>query len=176
MIPSALILRFLPYLAAVGLMIGALMWHSSKVNSFGEAKFKGGEHATQEKWDKSTAEAVSAQLAANQDNQSRINNLEVERNENLNYIDKLDADNRALVKRLRLPKTACPSILPAVAATGGSQDTAAASGDIQSAISSGEEEALNDFDATYRSEAYRCDKLIEDVRPVLRWAEFLESK
>lgn len=166
MIFPEVFLKLAPYLAAIGLAFGGYFYvhHSGFVE---------GQHAIQAKWDKATAEQTQAHMQATLANQKIITNLEVTRNENIAYIAKLNADNTALDKRLHLPHTACPRILPPVAATGGSQDSSAASGVVQPDVSTSAEEAVNEFDATYRAESLRCDKLIEDVRPVLKWANTL---
>ena len=166
-----ILLRLAPYIIALVLAGGGLWWHSSKVDSFGEAQFKGGQDATQAEWDKAKAEATRKELAENKANAETIRQLGVEKIENLAKIDKLNAVS-AKYDRLRLHPPACPTRLPSNPpdTPSGSVNTTPPTGDVHPTVPASAEEALNGFDATCRAIALKCDNLIEDVRPVLKWA------
>ena len=169
-----ILLRLAPYIIALVLAGGGLWWHSSKVDSFGEVKFKGGQDEKQAEWDKAKAEATRAELIANKANAETIRQLGVEKIENLAKIDKLNAVS-AKYERLRLHPPTCPTRLPNPTAptpdtSGGSVNTTPTSGDIHTSVPTGEEEALRGFDEEYRAATLSCDKLVETTRVVLRWA------
>lgn len=164
--PIALLLKALPYFAAIGLAFGAYFYvhHDGYVQ---------GETHVQAEWDKAKAASVKAALDASIENQRRITELEGKKNDNLTEIDRLRANNHALW--LRLPKTPCPGGLPSTDTTSGSESTVTSGGVVHSDVPSVEESALNAFDRAYSDEAYRADKLIEQCRVVVNWAKAQEK-
>lgn len=128
--------------------------------------YKAGANTVQQRWDADRAMLAEAKLAAVEQNQKAITNLQVIKNENLAQIDKLSRDNHALW--LRLPKQVCGS---ASTASGGA-DTTPSDGELRE----DPEIALNHFAAGLADEAARADKIVEQCRVVMEWAKSSEMK
>lgn len=115
-----------------------------------------GADRVQRKWDEDVATQTAVLLKQTQEAADKLRKLEETKNANIAEIDRLRANNHALW--LRLPKTPCRG-------SGQTrQDTIAGSGELPEGTSSGAEQALNEFDATYRDEADRSDRIVESCR------------
>lgn len=134
-----------------GILLAALV-----AGAFATGWWKGGD-AVQRKWDADTARMVAEQLAKNQADAAKLKKLEEMKNANLEYVSNLYF-NLGKSKRLRLPQAACGGSNPP------STDSPSGEELVPAGISGGAEQALNDFDLTYRNAAYRADTLTENCR------------
>lgn len=125
---NPLFLKLLPYLAAIGIAGGALWWHSSKVESFGEVKFKGGQDEIQAKWDKAKAEQMAAHLQKIVANEKVIKQYEGEKHADTETINGLLGDVAAY--RVRLHKATRSGSVSNSPPTSGSPLQACTSGDV----------------------------------------------
>lgn len=110
-------------------------------------------------WDADTAKNVKAQADKTLADAAKLNELEETKNANLAEISRVYYD-LGKSERLHLPKAPC---LPTSPNPPG-EDTVAASGVVPSTVSSRAEEALAGFDRSYRDEANRADRTVEDCR------------
>jgi len=138
---SPLILKALPYIAVASLAAGV----------FYKVWDMGGDHV-QAKCDKAKAEQVAKNLA----DQAKLIKLEETKNENLDYVSNLYF-GLGKSHRLRLPKAPC---------TGSQTSGDSPTGErlIPDGVSGSAEQAVNDFDITYRNAALRSDQIVEGCR------------
>lgn len=125
-----------------------------------------GKSVVQQEWDVDIAVQTLETLRITQENQKKITNLEVTKNENLNTIKNLHSDINDLRKRLRVPKPACPSQTDS---TGGSiyeSPTAGHSTDTT-------QEAFDRFTEGLGFDAVEYDRVMENCRIVMNWAASL---
>lgn len=164
-----LLLKLLPYLAAIGLAIGGYFYvhHDGVVE---------GRDEIQAKWDKAEAEQVAADLQEVVANEKLKQQLKDTENVNTIEINQLRANNHALW--LRLPKTPCNT---AVAAT--IPNSVAASGIVPAKTETGQDEtdgsvAQRGFDEYERGrsdEAYRADSIVEGCRVLNDWSQKIKT-
>lgn len=151
---NPLLLRYLPHLIAIGAILGGLY----AIHHHG---FNKGEHYVQSKWDKERTSNLEAQAKRNAEDSAKLHELETAKNENLATIDRLTRSNRNL-KRLRISQSYCPSKADPDNPAGGGKFHEELHGGAGEVV----ENAVNEFDLTYRAEAERADKLIEGCRVI----------
>lgn len=128
-------------LLAIASVYGLGMYHGGKIQ--------------QHKQDAEKIDSLTAQLEKNQSDNAKLKKLEETKNENLDYVANLYFE-LGKSKRLRLPECRQPSETGADRSTG--------ERGVSEGVSGGEEEALNEFDTTYRNAALRSDKIVEQCR------------
>lgn len=122
---------------------------------FGAGWWQGSDRV-QRKWDEDKARQVKEQLEKNQADAAKLRKLESDKNENLDYVSNLYF-GLGKSQRLRLPQAPC-------AGSQTSADNPAGEGFIPAGVSGSAEQAVNDFDLTYRNAALRSDKIVEGCR------------
>jgi hypothetical protein len=163
---NPLLIRLLPYLAAIGIAGGALWWHSSKVDSFGEVKVEEGRDEIQAKWDKEKAEQMAAHLQAAVANTELIADLEIKHAKVTKELERLRATPAV---RVRLPKATCPDLpIPASGVAISITSPKRASDPAQ--------DALGEAQQGMESDAIEWAKSLNACQVVMDWAKSLKPE